>query len=103
MKKDEKIKLVKNTIADYYELTIEQIEETTRKSEVVKARHIILYMLRYELGLTFREIAEILNKELSTIVRNFQSISDLVYQNKILQKEIKEIKDIIKEDLETSV
>ena len=60
-------------------------------------------MLRYELGLTFREIAEILNKELSTIVRNFQSISDLVYQNKILQKEIKEIKDIIKEDLETSV
>ena len=103
MKKDEKIKLVKNTIADYYELTIEQIEETTRKSEVVKARHIILYMLRYELGLTFREIAEILNKELSTIVRNFQSISDFVYQNKILQKEIKELKDIIKENLKTSV
>ena len=103
MKKDEKINVIKNTISEYYGFTINQIENKSRKSELVKVRHIILYMLRYELGLTFREIADILNKEMSTIVRNFQSISDLVYQSKSLQVEIKELQSLIRQKITIGV
>lgn len=103
MKKEEKIQTIKQVIAEYYNIDEKTIDSKTRKAEVVKVRHLILYMIRYELGLTFREISEILSKEVSTVVRNFQSISSHVNHDKIIQKEIHDIKNIIRSKIEISV
>lgn len=100
MKKEEKIKIIKQAISEYYNVTDKMIESKSRKSEIVKVRHLILYMIRYELGLSFREISEILNKEVSTIVRNFQTISAHVIHDKVLQKEVGEIKKLIRAEIE---
>lgn len=95
MKKEEKIENVINIICEYYNITRDQFKSKSRKFEIVQVRHLVVYMIRYEMGLTFREIGEILNKEVSTIIRNFQSISDIIRHDVILQKDIKEIKEKI--------
>lgn len=102
MKKEEKIKTITKIIADYYSVDEALITTRTRKAEIVKVRHLMLYMIRYELGLTFREISEILNKEVSTIIRNFQTVSSLVNHDKLLQKEITELKNSIRKEIEIS-
>ena len=103
MNKEEKINIIKNEILNYYNISLEEFESVSRKAEIVQARHIVLYMIRYELGLTFREIAKILNKETSTIIRNFQSISDRSYTDKLLQRELHELKINIRKSLENNV
>lgn len=57
-------------------------------------------MIRYEMGLTFREIGEVLNKEVSTVTRNFQTIQDSIHHDKSLQLEVKELKSKIREQYE---
>ncbi len=103
MKKEEKIKIIKQIISDYYDVDEQLINSKTRKSEVIKVRHLILYMIRYEMGITFREISDILSKEVSTVVRNFQSISSQVNHDKVIQKEIADLKKSIREKLEVIV
>lgn len=96
MNKEHKIKNIITTICDYYSTDLDQFNSLSRKAEIVQIRHLVLYMLRYELGITFREIGEILKKEVSTVIRNFQNISNVVRHDVILQKEIKEIKEKIR-------
>lgn len=79
---------------NYYDVDEETLNSKTRKAEIVQIRHFIVYMIRYELGLTFREISDILNKENSTIIRNFQTISDRIMRDKMLQLEIQDIKKL---------
>lgn len=95
MKKEERIQNIISTLCEYYDVTSEQFTSKSRKAEIVQVRHLAVYMIRYEMGLTFREISDVLNKEVSTIIRNFQSISDLVRHDVILQRDIKEIKEEI--------
>lgn len=71
MDKINKIKEIKNAICSYYNIAECEVDSRSRKAEIVKVRHLILYMTRYEMGITFREIGSILHKEVSTVVRNF--------------------------------
>lgn len=100
MKKEEKIRTIEQIICEYYEVLEKDMRSKTRKSEVVLVRHMITYMARYELGITFREIGEFLNKEVSTVIRNFQTISNSVHHDKILQKDVQELKTLIREKIE---
>lgn len=95
MKKDKKIQTIISILCEYYGITDDQFNSKSRKNEIVQVRHLAVYMIRYEMGLTFREISEILKKEVSTVIRNFQNISNIIRHDIILQKEIKEIKENI--------
>ena len=97
MGKEEKIENIVNVICEYYNITKDQFESKSRKFEIVQVRHLAVYMIRYEMGLTFREIAKILNKEMSTIIRNFQTIGDRIHYDPQLKNEIREIKNNINE------
>lgn len=95
MKRDDKIQTIIETVSDYYGISSNEVFEKTRKQEIVKVRHIILYFLRYELGFTFRSISECLHKEISTVVRNFQTIQDNISYDQILKQEMKDLKNLI--------
>lgn len=99
MKKEDKIKYIINILCEYYNVSTEEFFSKTRKAEIVHVRHLAIYMIRYELGITFREIGDVLNKEVSTIIRNFQTISDIIRHDVILQKEVKEIKEDIRKNI----
>lgn len=103
MKKRRKILHIVASVMNYYDVDEETLNSKTRKAEIVQIRHVIVYMIRYELGLTFREISDILNKENSTIIRNFQTISDQIMRDKMLQLEIQDIKKEIRKKIEKNI
>jgi chromosomal replication initiator protein len=71
MDKKELIKSIIEVIADYYDVEVKDLTGKCRRSDVVDARDILVYFLRLELGYTFTEIGDILNRDQSTIVRAF--------------------------------
>ncbi len=95
MNKHEKIQNIIIIICKEFNISEDQFKSKSRKSEIVYVRHLVTYMLRYELGITFREIGEILDREVSTVIRNFQTISDIIRHDVIIQKDVKNLKELI--------
>ena len=93
MSKKSRTQDVINIICDYFGIDIRQFNSKSRKSEIVLARHLAIYFLRYEIGMTFREISEVINKEVSTVVRNFQKICDLMEHDIVIQKDARRLKN----------
>lgn len=99
MNTEEKIKIIKTLVSEYFEISVDKLLSKTRKSEIVKARNYCMLILRYELGLTFNEIGKVLNKECSTLIRNYQTITNEISINKRCQEEIKDLKSIVKNSI----
>lgn len=95
MNVNDKKQIVINAVSEYLQISEEVIKSKCRDSAAVKARNYVLILLRYMLGMTFKEISSFLNKDYSTLVRNFQKISTNIIRNEELNGEIKHLKEII--------
>lgn len=68
-----------NTVSDYYHFSSEIIKGNTRKSSVVFARQIAMYLIRDILDLPFDEIGKVFsNRDHSTVMHSISKISDML-------------------------
>ncbi|SRR3989339_303862 len=95
-KKNSSIKDVIKTIAEYYNITEEEIYEKTRKKDVVKPRQIIMYILREDFNVSYPTIGEKLGgKDHTTVMHSYEKIKEDLKVNSALLREISQIRSMI--------
>ena len=90
----ERIKLV---VAEYYNISVNQLTGKLRNSNIVTARHIAMYLCRTMLDTPFMKIGEEFGgKDHSTVMNAIEKVEKLCKQNSDYLIAIDEIKNIIK-------
>jgi len=87
-KKNVSIKDVVKTISDYYNLEEDSIYEKTRRKEIVKARQMVMYVLREDFNVSYPLIGQKLGgKDHTTVIHSYLKIkTDLKNDPQLLQE-----------------
>ena len=96
MKKAITIDKVAKTVADYYNVTLQDFKSTSRNQKVSSARHVAVYLAREITGKSFESIAEYFNKKHTTMLYSYEKIKEEIKHNKELDRAVFEIKNKIK-------
>ncbi len=96
-KKNVSIKDVVKTVSDYYSLEESSVYEKTRRKEIVKARQIVMYLLREDFNVSYPLIGQKLGgKDHTTVIHSYLKIkSDLKNDPQLLQ-ELEQIRIMFK-------
>jgi len=96
-KKNVSIKEVVKTVSDYYSLEEASIYEKTRRKEIVKARQIVMYLLREDFNVSYPLIGQKLGgKDHTTVIHSYLKIkADLKNDPQLLQ-ELEQIRIMFK-------
>ncbi len=87
------------TICSYYNIKSTQLKGTKRDARLVSARHICMFLLKEESGLTFNEIGNILGgRDHSTVMHGVDKIRNSVEKSDTIREEIMFIKRKMKEE-----
>lgn len=93
-KKDLTPNKILKSVADYYEVKIDEIASRCRKKKVVKPRQISIYLLRNEISLSFPEIGSLIGgRDHSTAIYAYEKIKKELDKNEILQDQISFIRE----------
>jgi len=96
-KKNVAIKDVVKKVSDYYSLEELSIYEKTRKKEIVKARQIIMYLLREDFNVSYPLIGNKLGgKDHTTVIHSFLKIKNDLKNDPQLLQEIEQIRIMFK-------
>ncbi len=96
-KKNIAIKDVVKTVSDYYTLEESSIYEKTRRKEIVKARQVVMYLLREDFNVSYPLIGQKLGgKDHTTVIHSYLKIkADLKNDPQLLQ-ELEQIRIMFK-------
>jgi len=96
-KKNVAIKDVVKTVSDFYSLEESSIYEKTRRKEIVKARQVVMFLLREDFNVSYPLIGQKLGgKDHTTVIHSYLKIkSDLKNEPQLLQ-EIEQIRTLFK-------
>ncbi len=82
------------TVASFYDVTVESIKGISRKKELVVPRQVAMYLLREELDASFPNIgAELGNRDHTTAMHSYQKIKSEVASNNRTKKDIEMIRE----------
>lgn len=96
-KKNVAIKDVVKTISDYYNLEESSIYEKTRRKEIVKARQMIMYILREDFNASYPLIGQKLGgKDHTTVIHSYLKIKSDLKNNPQLLQELDQIRAMFK-------
>ena len=77
------------TVCSFYNIKQSHLKGPSRAASIAFYRQITMYLLKKELGMTLREVAEILNrKDHTTALHAEQKISNLILRDQNLKKEV---------------
>ena len=83
-------------IANYYNIEEKKINEKTRRQEIVKPRQIAMYLLRNDLNTSYPYIGRRLGqKDHTTAIHAYKKITCDIKNDKKLEQEINNIRDLI--------
>jgi chromosomal replication initiator protein len=78
----------------FYNLPVEEIISPKRNKEIMLPRQVSMYLLRYEINLSFPAIGNVLGKrDHTTIMHGCDKIEKEIIKNNSLQKDLNEIKE----------
>ncbi|MBI2023266.1 chromosomal replication initiator protein DnaA [Candidatus Giovannonibacteria bacterium] len=81
-------------VAEFYDIPEKSIFEHTRKTEIVKPRQIVMYLMREDLGRSYPFIAQKFGgMDHTTAIHAFDKISKELKKNNKLEEEIKSIRE----------
>lgn len=84
-------------VSDYYNLDEQTIYNKTRRKEIVRARQIIMYVLREDFNESYPTIgAKLGGKDHTTVIHSYEKIKNEISSNPHLQKEIEDIRIMFK-------
>jgi len=93
-KKKTNYKNILKTVADFYDIHINDLINKSRKKELVYPRQITMYLIRNELNSSYPYIGEkIGNRDHTTVMYACQKINKEIVDNELLQQEISIIKE----------
>jgi len=95
-KNNDDCKLIVQTVAEYFDCSLEQLLGRKRDRETSLARQIAAYLLREKGNYSFREISNILgNRNHATILHGYKKIANDLEVNSKLKRQISQIKQQI--------
>jgi chromosomal replication initiator protein len=84
------------TIADFYNVNVEDILEKTRRKEIVRPRQIIMYILREEFDISYPSIGnQVGGRDHTTVIHSCEKMKDELKRDSNLAQEISQIKSIL--------
>lgn len=96
-KKNVSIKDVVKTISDYYNLEESAIYEKTRRKEIVKARQVVMYLLREDFNVSYPLIGQKLGgKDHTTVIHSYLKIKEDLKNDSQLMQELEQIRIMFK-------
>lgn len=96
-KKNISIDTVVKLVSDYYNLDERVIYEKTRRKEIVRARQIIMFMLREDFNESYPTIgAKLGGKDHTTVIHSYEKIKNDLSNDPHLLKEIEDIRILFK-------
>ncbi|MFN4220295.1 MAG: chromosomal replication initiator protein DnaA [bacterium] len=81
-----------NIVSQYFQLPKEEMFSNSREKKIVYPRQIVIYLLRDILGMSFKNIANIFNKDHTTIIHAYEKINIMLASPKIY-KDINNLKE----------
>ena len=85
------IEKVMNSVANFYDLTIEDLISTSRVQNISNARSIVCYIAREKLQNSYESIANSLNKKHQTVMYASDKIKKTLKTNNTLKNDVNEI------------
>ncbi len=96
-KKNVSIKDVVKTVSDYYSLEEASVYEKTRRKEIVKARQVVMYLLREDFNVSYPLIGQKLGgKDHTTVIHSYLKIKDDLKNDPQLLQELEQIRIMFK-------
>jgi chromosomal replication initiator protein len=96
-KKTVAIKDVVKTIADYYEISESDIYDKTRRKEIVRARQVVMYILREDFNVSYPLIGQKLGgKDHTTVIHSHLKIKKDLQTDQLLVQEVDKIRIMFK-------
>ena len=84
-----------NCVAEFFNITIEDIISHSRKKEVVEPRQIAMYLLRDISELSYPYIGEKMGRDHTTAIHSYEKINQEINKNSTLNQKVLMIKDLI--------
>lgn len=81
------------SVADFYNIQIEDLITRSRKKETVEPRQVVMYLLRDILGFSYPYIGEKFGRDHTTVIHSFEKINQEINKNSPLNQKILSIKD----------
>lgn len=96
-KKSVSIKDVVGVVANYYGFSEDVVYEKTRRKEIVKARQVVMYLLREDFNVSYPLIGQKLGgRDHTTVIHSHLKIKDELKSNPSLLQEIEKIRIMFK-------
>ena len=95
--KNVSIQNIVKTISDFYEINEENIYEKTRRREIVKARQLIMYVLREDFNISYPLIGQKLGgKDHTTVIHSCLKIKNDIKEDQKLVRDLEQIRAMFK-------
>ena len=78
-------------IADYYNITPEEVVGKGKTTNVVNARQMAIYLIRKLTGLTLEQIGEAMNRDHSTVLHSIRKVEELLKSDPTMAGVIRDI------------
>lgn len=82
-------------VAEFFNISIEDVMSHNRRKEVVEPRQIIMYLLRDILELSYPYIGKKMGKDHTTAIHSYEKINQEINKSQSLNQKILMIKDLI--------
>lgn len=100
-RKTGKFRQIVQVVCEFYDILPEEVFSCTRKKEIVKARHIIVYLTRDKLKKSYPFIGRRLgNRNHTTVIYSYKKIRKKLEKDQDLKREIETILELIPRNLE---
>ena len=96
-KRNVAIKDVVKIVSDFYNLEESSIYEKTRRKEIVKARQVVMYILREDFSVSYPLIGQKLGgKDHTTVIHSYSKIKEDLKNDPQLSQELEQIRIMFK-------
>ncbi|MFA6324913.1 MAG: chromosomal replication initiator protein DnaA [Candidatus Paceibacterota bacterium] len=96
-KRNVNIKDVAKIVGDYYNLEESAVYEKTRRKEIVKARQVVMYILREDFNVSYPLIGQKLGgKDHTTVIHSYLKIKEDIKNDPQLLQELEQIRALFK-------
>lgn len=95
-KKDLTIEKIAKTVAQYFDITVKDLQSTARQQKIAQARHLAVYLAREMLQMSYENIGEYFSKKHTTIMYSCDLVEDKLKTDIELPQTIDDIKTLLK-------
>ncbi len=87
---------IAETVAEAYDLTVDNLKSTSRVQSISDARKYTIYLAREMTKMSYEDIAKYLNKKHSTILYSYEKVVEALDRNAEVKERIRELKQAIR-------